>query len=351
MLGPSGSVAPQRGTWSAPVGFPLVPVAAAHAAQRQDADLVGVRGGHVRRRPAARPSPPSTTRPPAWSPSGRSPRPGTTCSAPASRCCRTAGSWSPAATTAPKTSIYNPATDAWTSGPNMVTPRGYQASATLSDGRVFTIGGSWSGRSAARCTPTRTARSGPPATGWHGPARRVGRADADRGPNPNGVYRADNHAWLFAWTGGRVLQAGPSKAMNWYATTGTGSVTAAGTRADDADAMNGNAVMYDAGKILTSAARRVRAASTRPPTPTSSTISGTAVTSRKVASMANARAFHNSVVLPDGKVVVFGGAELPGAVLRQHRGAQRRSCGIRPPRRSPRWRRRRCRGRTTAWLC
>ena len=44
-----------------------------------------------------------------------------------------------------KTSIYNPATDAWTTGPAMTTARGYQASTTLSDGRVFTIGGSWSG--------------------------------------------------------------------------------------------------------------------------------------------------------------------------------------------------------------
>ena len=44
-----------------------------------------------------------------------------------------------------KTSIYNPATDAWTTGPPMTIPRGYQASTTLSDGRVFTIGGSWSG--------------------------------------------------------------------------------------------------------------------------------------------------------------------------------------------------------------
>jgi galactose oxidase len=41
--------------------------------------------------------------------------------------------------------------------------------------------------------------------------------------------------------------------MNWYDTAGAGSVTAAGNRADDGDAMCGNAVMYDAvaGKILT----------------------------------------------------------------------------------------------------
>jgi galactose oxidase len=35
------------------------------------------------------------------------------------------------------------------------------------------------------------------------------------------------------------------------------------------------------------------------------------VTTRKVAPMATARAFHNSVVLPDGKVAVFGGENYP----------------------------------------
>ena len=41
--------------------------------------------------------------------------------------------------------------------------------------------------------------------------------------------------------------------MNWYTTTGSGTTKPAGQRGTDADAMCGNAVMYDAanGKILT----------------------------------------------------------------------------------------------------
>ena len=41
--------------------------------------------------------------------------------------------------------------------------------------------------------------------------------------------------------------------MNWYNPNKGGSTTPAGLRGDDADAMNGNAVMYDAvaGKIFT----------------------------------------------------------------------------------------------------
>ena len=51
---------------------------------------------------------------------------------------------------AEKLSIYSPGADAWTSGPNMNIPRGYQASAILSDGRMFVIGGSWSGGSGGK---------------------------------------------------------------------------------------------------------------------------------------------------------------------------------------------------------
>jgi galactose oxidase len=132
-------------------------------------------------------------------------------------------------------------------------------------------------------------------------------ADAD----PNGDYRKDNHGWLFAWSGGTVLQAGPSKAMNWYSTAGTGGVTPAGLRGDDTDAMNGNAVMYDAGKILTVGGAPSYEQNNATTNAYVLTITGNTVTTRKVAPMANARAFHNSVVLPDGKVVVFGGQNFP----------------------------------------
>ena len=48
------------------------------------------------------------------------------------------------------------------------------------------------------------------------------------------------------------LQAGPSKAMNWYSVPGNSTVPA-GPRGTDTDAVNGDAVMYDAaaGKIFT----------------------------------------------------------------------------------------------------
>ncbi|KAJ8067245.1 hypothetical protein OCU04_004608 [Sclerotinia nivalis] len=47
--------------------------------------------------------------------------------------------------TANKTSIYDSSTDQWVAGAVMKIPRGYQSTTTTSTGKVFNIGGSWSG--------------------------------------------------------------------------------------------------------------------------------------------------------------------------------------------------------------
>jgi len=149
--------------------------------------------------------------------------------------------------TAAKTSINTGGDTSWIAGGQMNVPRGYQASATCSDGRVFTIGGSWSGGD-------NSLKNGeimnPKTNTWsmlNGAAvKPMLTADAA------GAFRSDSHAWLFGWKNGFVFQAGPSKSMNWYGTSGSGSQKFAGNRGNDGDAMNGNAAMYDAvaGKIL-----------------------------------------------------------------------------------------------------
>jgi len=146
---------------------------------------------------------------------------------------------------ASKTSIYNPGTNAWSTGAQMNIARGYQSSTIVSDGRMFTIGGSWSGGLGGKngeiynpTTNTWSLLSGCPVAPM---------LTADAG----GIFRQDNHPWLFGWKNGYVFQAGPSKAMNWYRTSGSGSQTTAGNRASAVDSMCGVAVMYDAvaGKV------------------------------------------------------------------------------------------------------
>ncbi|MFJ6755598.1 discoidin domain-containing protein [Streptomyces sp. NPDC091273] len=206
---------------------------------------------------------------------------------------------------AEKASIYDPATDAWSATTSMNIARGYQAMTLLSTGEAFVLGGSWSGAAGDKAgeawsPDTRTWRKLPGVSA-------VPALTAD----PAGPYRADNHMWLYATSGGKVLQLGPSKQMNWISTTGQGGITAAGTRADSQDAMTGNAVSYDIGKLLTlggSPAYQNSPATRRAYTVS---VSGSQAQAARTGDMEHARAFSNSVVLPDGKVAVFGGQAYP----------------------------------------
>ncbi|MFE1896658.1 discoidin domain-containing protein [Streptomyces yangpuensis] len=207
---------------------------------------------------------------------------------------------------AEKASIYDPATDSWSATTSMNIARGYQAMTLLSTGEAFVLGGSWSGNASTDkagevwSPDTRTWRSLPGV-----PASKALTAD------PAGPYRADNHMWLHATSGGKVLQLGPSKQMNWISTSGQGSVTPAGTRADSQDAMIGNAVPYDIGKLVTLGGSPAYQDSPATQRAYTVGISGSQVQAARTGDMEHPRAFSNSVVLPDGKVAVFGGQAYP----------------------------------------
>jgi len=208
------------------------------------------------------------------------------------------------------TAVYDPVSNLWNSARTMNIARGYNSTVTLSTGEAFTIGGSWSG-------------DGSPKDGevWkHGAGWRqtsisenniLGDDPIDRAQGY--ISEGDDHPWLFAAPNGRVFHAGPSPQMNWIDTTGDGSITPAGNRADDPYSMNGIAVMYQPGKILKTGGQpsytdanatantyviNINAAIANPAAP---------VTVRKLPPMAYPRAYANGVVLPGGKVLVIGG--------------------------------------------
>ncbi|WP_456505128.1 discoidin domain-containing protein [Arthrobacter sp. UYCu723] len=202
-----------------------------------------------------------------------------------------------------KTSLYNPATNTWSPGPDMKIARGYHSNVTTSTGEVFTIGGSWSGGIGNKNGEVWSA-----AGGW----RKLPNVLVDNilTDDPRGGFTSDNHPWLFAAPGGRVFHAGPSRQMNWISTTGQGSITSAGLRADSSDAMNGDAVMYDVGKILTVGGST--AYNSIPATARAYTIDiNNAVKVARTADMAVTRSYANGVALPDGQVLVVGGQATP----------------------------------------
>lgn len=223
------------------------------------------------------------------------------------------------------TTIYNPYTNTWSVGPLMNIPRAYQGDTTLSNGKVLTLGGSWYDAAGDKNGEIFTA-SGASGSWQELPgvvASKILTAD------PGGVYRADNHAWLFAQANGTVFQAGPSKQMNWITTSGNGTITTIGKRGTTSDEMNGNAVMYGVGKIVAlggaiayqDAGSVVDVQATRRATTITLGAPGKPVKVANTSDMAYARTFSNSVVLPNGEVLVVGGQQHPapftdtGAVL------------------------------------
>ena len=198
------------------------------------------------------------------------------------------------------TSIYNPATNTWRAGPQMNIGRGYQGQTTLSDGQVFVLGGSWSGATGGKLGEVWSSTGG-----WREltdvPANPIYTDDAQ------GVFRADNHGWFIATSGGKVFHAGPSAQMHWITTTGAGSITSAGTRGTAGDQMNGNAVLYDVGKILTVGGAPSYQDSNAKATANTIDISTGTAQVKSTSSMKYPRAFANSVALPTGQVFTVGG--------------------------------------------
>ena len=206
--------------------------------------------------------------------------------------------------TAAKSSIYNPGTATWISGGNMNIARGYQGQTVLDDGSAFVMGGSWSGGSLGKNGEV-----------WSNGVWRYlpnTLASVTLGPDPGGAATADRHPWVFAMGNGKVAHVGPSVAMNIYDTTvANGSTTSAGNRTGDVFSQNGTAVMYDIGKILKSGGAPAYGGANATANSYTIDIGNGGIAPTPTGSLRLARGMHNTVVLPNGEVMVVGGMPVP----------------------------------------
>ena len=220
-------------------------------------------------------------------------------------------------TSSERTSIYDPATGVWSRAADMNINRGYQGNVTLSDGSVFTVGGSWSGSNQSSTNGGKDAELWSEATGWINLPGIQGEdiyTANDLAKEQQGLYRIDNHVWLWPAPNGQLFHAGPGEMMHWIDVSGAGTITDAGLRGPDTYSMKGTTVMFDVGKILkVGGAESYGNENTNniPAKETSYVIDINDPSNVTVTPTANNLGFpgtmHNSTVLPDGKVLVTGG--------------------------------------------
>lgn len=208
-----------------------------------------------------------------------------------------------------KTSIFNSANNSWTTADGMSIPRGYQGNTVLPSGAVMTIGGSWNDRLGNKGAELWTMP-----TGWSLLPNLPATPLLDGVSDPEGVYRADNHAWLWTAPNGKVFHAGPSANMHWLDTLGQGGYSGAGARGEDGYTMGGTTVMYDIGRILKFGGSPSYASddTANPRTYVINIRTDNAQVTR-VGDLNYARTHHNAVVLPTGEVLAIGG--VPNASL------------------------------------
>lgn len=205
-----------------------------------------------------------------------------------------------------QTTRYNTATGQWEKKRHMNVDRGYQGATILSDGRIFVIGGSFGEVIGNKFGEVYDVQADTWTELPECDVTKMYTEDLDS-------WRMDNHGWIFGWKNETVFQAGPSKQMNWYGVDGNGSTTPAGDRNHEeyGDAMCGNAVMFDGGKILGFGGSQDYEKS--PALDDTYIISidepNTDASVVQPAGMKYKRTFHNSVVLPDGSVFVAGGQD------------------------------------------
>jgi hypothetical protein len=198
----------------------------------------------------------------------------------------------------PTTSIFDANSNSWTKSGDMNQKRWYNVTTMLPDGNAFTLGGN------------RVTNLDGRGERWNGSTwRTLSGAVMDPLLSSDAKNRSAEHPHLFVAPNGKVFIPGPTQKMQWYDVNGNGSIQAAGDRGGDFS-QNGTFTMFNVGKLLIAGGNPnydgTNSAAT-PSTTASYEVDLNSGQSQPTTPMRNPRAYANSVVLPDGKVLVVGG--------------------------------------------
>ncbi|KAI8817009.1 uncharacterized protein EV422DRAFT_260367 [Fimicolochytrium jonesii] len=223
------------------------------------------------------------------------------------------------------TIVFDPRTKTFRNTPMMKIARGYQANVVTTGDKVFTVGGSfprlygdyWLGNRDGELMDANFQWTVLPAVKGDIIG---GMENGSPNPDPQGIYRSDNHAWLFSYKNNvgedMVFHAGPVTKMHLI-NTNRNTMVPIGARGTDTYSMNGNAVHYSPSRIFKSGgaiAYGDLASSVGLPTKREAyqiridkLPTGGLPFVRPLANMVNPRAFAHSIALPGGQIFIVGG--------------------------------------------
>ncbi len=201
------------------------------------------------------------------------------------------------------TSIFNPQTRQWSTGPFMNQPRWYGSQLTTAENSVVTTyaqgdnnipeilqGNAWLELPGATMSTLYNEARTIEATAITNAVGPLWYANIQVAPN------------------GKIFHAGPTLTMHWMSTDGEGQLDPIGVRIGGDRHRQGNTFsMYDVGKLLMTGG----ADQSRQPSGTFTAmtfdINGASPEVQPTANMLASRVYHNAVVLPHGEVLIIGG--------------------------------------------
>ena len=186
--------------------------------------------------------------------------------------------------------IFDPVALTWTRVPNMSYRRWYPSATTLGDGRVLVTSG---GQTCLTCLADIPEIYNPVTNSW---TRLTGAS-----------WAMPYYPFTYLLPDGRVLDAGANEAA--VVTRALNIATQTWTTIDPVVVDGHSSAMYLPGKIIKSGTGTDSGVSNGPAAATAYVLDMTAPSPswRQIPSMAFARAYHNTTLLPDGSVLVTGG--------------------------------------------